>query len=123
MSASTKCPQCGAGLTPGPSGGQCLSCLLQLGLTAEQSEMEAPMSPETEAVCGEEIGDGRSGERIGRYRLIERIGAGVIDADMLDGDEMMTHAGPEGLVALFAFHSRYERASKCTVAIPGSACR
>jgi len=44
---------------------------------------------------------------------LERL-AGVIDADVIDGDELMIHAGPEGLVALFAFHSRYVRASKCT---------
>ena len=51
---------------------------------------------------------------------LERL-AGVIDADMIDGDEMMVHSGPEGLVALFAFHSRYERASKCAATTHGVA--
>ena len=76
MTASTQCPQCGAGIPPGTSGGQCLSCLLQLGLSTAQTGAQVPMSRETDAHFGEESGDGRSGERIGRYRLIERIGAG-----------------------------------------------
>jgi hypothetical protein len=52
---------------------------------------------------------------------LERI-AGMIDADMLDGSEVMVHSGREGLASLFAFHTRYERASKCAAAVLGVAC-
>lgn len=51
---------------------------------------------------------------------LERL-ARVIGADMLDGDEVMVHSGQAGLVALFAFHARYERAAKAAAASPGVA--
>lgn len=41
---------------------------------------------------------------------LERI-AGVIEADVIDGDEVIVHCGQQGLASLFAFLARYERAS------------
>lgn len=41
---------------------------------------------------------------------LERISC-VINAELIDGEEVLVHSGQEGLVSLFALHARYERAS------------
>jgi len=41
---------------------------------------------------------------------LERL-ALILQADVIDGDEIMVHSGHAGLAALFAFHARYERAA------------
>ena len=41
---------------------------------------------------------------------LERL-AIILQADVIDGDEVMVHSGHAGLAALFAFHARYEEAA------------
>jgi len=41
---------------------------------------------------------------------LERISC-VINAELIDGEEVLVHSGTEGLVSLFALHARYQRAS------------
>jgi eukaryotic-like serine/threonine-protein kinase len=77
MAELQKCSRCGAELLPNTLGNHCLRCLLQLGLARD---------PETEP-SGEEAGTipsnssgqrptEKSGDRIGRYRLLRQIGEG-----------------------------------------------
>lgn len=47
---------------------------------------------------------------------LERISC-IINAELIDGEEVLVHSGKEGLVSLFALHARYERASDRTPAI------
>ena len=69
MKPSTKCPHCGAVLATDMLGGQCLSCLLQLGLNPPHPDPEATLREESDQT---EKADGR----IGHYRLLKRIGEG-----------------------------------------------
>lgn len=48
---------------------------------------------------------------------LERISA-AINAELLDGNEILVHHGKEGLAALFALHARYERAADGTGLLP-----
>jgi serine/threonine protein kinase len=61
------CPQCGAPLTPGRSQSLCPSCALKgaLEFSGDDTEPVSPSPPIPEA-----------GERIGRYKLLEKIGEG-----------------------------------------------
>ncbi|HEX3798437.1 MAG TPA: serine/threonine-protein kinase [Verrucomicrobiae bacterium] len=58
-----KCSSCGADLPPDAPGGHCVSCLLQLGLAAAESDAAESLSL-------------KIGERIGRYKLLEQLGEG-----------------------------------------------
>jgi serine/threonine protein kinase len=62
MSGSKKCPKCGASLPPDAPGGYCARCLLQLGLEIGNTAV-VPMVE-------------KSGDQIGRYKLLEQIGEG-----------------------------------------------
>jgi TPR repeat protein/serine/threonine protein kinase len=65
-----KCSSCGAELAPGAPGGNCLKCLLQLGLGTNKSvtvRYDAPPG----AAPSENPGD-----RIGHYKLLQQIGEG-----------------------------------------------
>jgi serine/threonine protein kinase len=62
MSGSKNCPKCGAPLPPDAPGGYCARCLLQLGLGIE----DTVVIPIVE----------KSGDRIGRYKLLQQIGEG-----------------------------------------------
>ena len=65
MAEAPKCSRCGAALPAHAPGGHCLACLLQLGLAANESAPPpAASSP------------GEPGDRIGRYKLLQEIGAG-----------------------------------------------
>lgn len=46
---------------------------------------------------------------------LERI-SHAINAELIDGDEVLVHAGEAGLECLFALRARYERASECAAA-------
>jgi serine/threonine protein kinase/tetratricopeptide (TPR) repeat protein len=60
-----KCPRCGAEL-PKSAGGNCLNCLLQLGLDREDPVSSSIPEAQTETVLG----------HIGPYRLLQQIGEG-----------------------------------------------
>jgi serine/threonine protein kinase len=67
MAESKKCSQCGAELPSDAPRGQCLKCLLQLGLISSQgsrTEKEETFPAE------------KPGQRIGRYKLLKQIGEG-----------------------------------------------
>ena len=57
MPEPERCAQCGTELPPDAPGGHCLNCLLQLGLSASVSA-------------------GKPGDRVGRYKLLQKIGEG-----------------------------------------------
>ena len=63
MGALPTCSQCGTRLFPTATGGHCLSCLLQLGLSAA-----AGVTEDTPHL--------KSGDCVGRYQLLEQIGEG-----------------------------------------------
>ena len=61
------CSDCGAKLSPDAQGGLCVRCLFTLGLKTEAgTEEAAPVVPITE----------KPGDRIGRYKLLQKIGEG-----------------------------------------------
>jgi serine/threonine protein kinase len=62
VSESKHCPKCGAHLPPDAPGGFCARCLLQLGLGIEGAGVVSLAE--------------KSGDRIGRYTLIQQIGEG-----------------------------------------------
>jgi len=62
MSGSKTCPKCGADLPPDAPGGYCARCLLQLGLGIENPAVVPVVE--------------KSGDQIGRYKLIQQIGEG-----------------------------------------------
>jgi serine/threonine protein kinase/Tfp pilus assembly protein PilF len=66
MSELRKCARCGAEIWPSAPGGHCLRCVLELAL-AEDYDPSSSNDPSKHAAPG---------DRIGRYRLIERIGKG-----------------------------------------------
>ena len=70
MPESNKCSRCGAGLPPDAPGGHCISCLLQLGLEASETAIGTPES--SAATLPSE----KPGGRIGRYKLLQKIGEG-----------------------------------------------
>ena len=77
MPETRSCSRCGAALLPDVPGGHCLRCLLQLGLVPGLAAASA--EPGT-APAAPTLGDAppveRTGERIGRYKLLEKIGEG-----------------------------------------------
>ena len=72
------CPECGSPLPAGAAAGSCSTCLLMLGVEAHAVEI-TPVDPEAPAP-GQPPGDStrteQSGQRIGRYKLLEQIGEG-----------------------------------------------
>ncbi|HEY3860658.1 MAG TPA: serine/threonine-protein kinase [Verrucomicrobiae bacterium] len=64
MSAAAKCPRCGGDLAPSIPGGQCIGCLLELGLASEAP----PGASESGA------------EQIGPYRQVRVMGEGQFSA-------------------------------------------
>ncbi len=61
------CSDCGAKLSPETQGGLCVRCLFTLGLKTEaDTEAAATVVPITE----------KAGDRIGRYKLLQKIGEG-----------------------------------------------
>jgi hypothetical protein len=83
MDASRTCPQCGGSLAGDTPGGQCPQCLLLLGIGEDAS---GGLALDDDGLGGEtagagaasfgDAGDGGDPERIGPYRVIERIGEG-----------------------------------------------
>ncbi len=67
MTTPQQCPKCGAVLTPGPSGGNCLRCLLQLAF--EQDAPPPSRSGDTQILE-------QPGDTITRYKLLQQIGEG-----------------------------------------------
>jgi eukaryotic-like serine/threonine-protein kinase len=67
MAESKKCSQCGAELQPDAPHGQCLKCLLQLGLNS----FHGPPIEQEETFPTE-----KAGQRIRRYKLLKQIGEG-----------------------------------------------
>ena len=67
MQTERICSECGSELSPEAQGGLCVRCLFTLGLKAEAgTEVAAPVVPITE----------KAGDRIGRYKLLQKIGEG-----------------------------------------------
>src|ERR1035438_10231186 len=77
MSELNKCPRCGARLPHDSPGGHCISCLLQLGLTADPVVEPAETQPGTIQVdTAAQTRTEKPGDRIGRYKLLQQIGEG-----------------------------------------------
>jgi len=73
MPESRKCSRCGAELPADTPGGHCLACLLQLGLQPDGTSAEEVTARSLSAgVAPAE----RPGDRIGRYKLLQKIGEG-----------------------------------------------
>jgi serine/threonine protein kinase/WD40 repeat protein len=70
MSQNQKCSKCGAELPPGAPGGHCLKCLLELGLSFREAGSLPPTIVGAIAVVE------KSGDVIGRYKLLQQIGEG-----------------------------------------------
>jgi WD40 repeat protein/serine/threonine protein kinase len=74
----TVCPECGSPLPADAPEGSCSTCLLLLGVEAPAVEV-TPVDPETLAP-GQSSEDStrteQAGQRIGRYKLLEKIGEG-----------------------------------------------
>jgi WD40 repeat protein/tRNA A-37 threonylcarbamoyl transferase component Bud32 len=75
-----RCSRCGAALPSGAFGGNCLACLLQLGMAAKAPDppseaLDAPGPQQTSNVedLAAEIA---LGTKIGRYTLVQKIGEG-----------------------------------------------
>src|SRR5436189_121851 len=90
MSSGTTCRECGTAVPADSPGGFCAQCLLGLGLEKPEDQPEsasnpveqdtdAPKSP-AESLHGAASGfpwlTEKSGDRIGRYRLLQEIGHG-----------------------------------------------
>src|SRR6266536_2637592 len=90
MSSGSKCRECGTAIPADNPGGFCARCLLGLGLEKPEDQPEsasnpveqdpdAPKSP-AESLRGAASGfpslTEKSGDRIGRYRLLQEIGHG-----------------------------------------------
>jgi WD40 repeat protein/serine/threonine protein kinase len=72
------CPECGSPLPAGTTEGSCFTCLLMLGVGVPVAEVTrvapealAPGQPPEDSPRNEQ-----SGQRIGRYKLLEQIGEG-----------------------------------------------
>src|ERR1035438_7874798 len=77
MSESHKCPRCGAELPADVPGGHCISCLLQLGLAADEPAAPDAAPPATiRIVPPAQTPAENPGERIGRYTLLQERGEG-----------------------------------------------
>jgi len=75
MSEIKRCSECGASLPADAPGGHCIQCILLLGLTSHdevQGHEESAAVPEDQLVARTE----KPGDRIGRYKLLEKIGEG-----------------------------------------------
>ena len=73
-----KCSRCGADLAANATGGNCLACLLQLGLAPDEpapAERVSPDEPFQKAGLG--VGADPAVHRIiGNYKLLQKIGEG-----------------------------------------------
>ncbi len=67
MLVPPKCPRCGAVLPPYTSADQCPKCLLAIALGGDPPVLQEP-TPAAEPV--------HTGERVGRYKILKRIGEG-----------------------------------------------
>src|ERR1039458_2900220 len=77
MSELNKCPRCGARLPHDSPGGHCISCLLQLGLTADPLVEPVHTQPGTIQINPPtQTRTEKPGDRIGRYKLLQQIGEG-----------------------------------------------
>lgn len=81
MTDSRKCPKCGAAMAPEAVDGLCPRCVARLVFAEQVDERECNLRARAEeAVTLPKTGtDGMPGEsdkRLGRYRLLEKIGEG-----------------------------------------------
>lgn len=81
MTPEKQCTECGAELTPIEPGGLCRRCLLTLGLRSGSDRSCPSDLPDNSALNTELSSDPKSvlnhvGERIGRYKLLQKIGEG-----------------------------------------------
>src|ERR1017187_388533 len=77
MSEAPKCPRCDAELPADAPGGHCISCLLQLGLAADEPAAPDATPPATiRIVPPGQMTTEKPGDRIGRYKLLQQIGEG-----------------------------------------------
>src|SRR6266478_5759036 len=84
MAETRKCPTCGAELPDDSPGGQCVQCLLGLGLGRGQGDVrpEAAHDPggdlpkKTVVLHESDMVIERTGMMIGRYKLLQQIGEG-----------------------------------------------
>src|SRR5947209_5262899 len=63
MPTTRQCAECGTPLPEGAPDGSCPACILQGALTMSEGSSEAGMAE-------------KPGDRIGRYKLLEKIGEG-----------------------------------------------
>jgi tetratricopeptide (TPR) repeat protein len=75
MSAVKICSDCGAELPANAPGGHCIRCILQFGLTTHDDGPDQEEMPVAPAGRSETLFE-KSGDRIGRYKLVEQIGEG-----------------------------------------------
>ena len=77
MAELNKCLRCGARLPHDSPGGHCISCLLQLGLTADPLVEPVHTQPGTIQINPPtQTRTEKPGDRIGRYKLLQQIGEG-----------------------------------------------
>jgi len=75
MAEARKCSRCGAELPAGAPGGHCPQCLLQLAL-APEAETDPPAATTNLTPAAEVSAPEQPGDRIGRFKLLEKIGEG-----------------------------------------------
>src|SRR6266849_3016121 len=72
-----KCPTCGVELPDDSPGGQCVQCMLGLGLGRGQDKPGERSNPAGTALAALAVSvTEKPGDRIGRYKLLEKIGEG-----------------------------------------------
>ena len=77
MAELGKCGSCGAPVLGNAPGGQCMRCLLQLGLSDFPIDDAPEASPGTGAPSSAPTSTAeKPGDRIGRFRLVRPIGEG-----------------------------------------------
>jgi serine/threonine protein kinase len=74
MSDQKRCPKCGAALPENEAAGQCIACLLAVGLLGEFNPPSRPGA--ATAFSPLDLVSANVGDQIGRYKLFQQIGEG-----------------------------------------------